>query len=72
MLPTVSPAYISRGTTTLTELPPPLLARLNYVNSFPASAISYGIDTLAPELLGGAPDFAVSGPNVGSKLGLHE
>ncbi|KAE9400878.1 sure-like protein, partial [Gymnopus androsaceus JB14] len=42
--------------------------RLNYVNSFPASAISYGIDTLAPELLGGAPDFAVSGPNVGNNL----
>jgi len=37
--------------------------RLNYVNSYPATAMSYGIRTLAPQFFGGAPDFAVSGPN---------
>lgn len=39
--------------------------RLNYVNSYPATAMSYGIQTLAPEFFGGAPDLAVSGFNVG-------
>ncbi|KAJ3879285.1 sure-like protein [Lentinula edodes] len=41
--------------------------RLNYVNSFPVDAINFGINTLAPELLGGAPDFVVSGPNTTSR-----
>ncbi|KAJ4464744.1 survival protein sure-like phosphatase/nucleotidase [Lentinula edodes] len=44
--------------------------RLNYVNSFPVDAINFGINTLAPELLGGAPDFVVSGPNVGNNLAV--
>jgi len=43
--------------------------RLNYVDSFPVTAIKNGIK-LAPSLLGGAPDLIVSGPNVGSNLGL--
>ncbi|KAJ3715712.1 survival protein sure-like phosphatase/nucleotidase [Lentinula raphanica] len=42
--------------------------RLNYVNSFPVDAVNYGINTLAPELFGGPPDFVVSGPNVGNNL----
>ncbi|KAJ3800134.1 sure-like protein [Lentinula aff. detonsa] len=42
--------------------------RLNYVNSFPVDAVNFGINTLAPELLGGPPDFVVSGPNVGNNL----
>jgi len=46
--------------------------RLNYVNSYPATAMSYGIRTLAPQFFGGAPDFAVSGPNtVGRNKALY-
>ncbi|KAJ8472946.1 hypothetical protein ONZ51_g8184 [Trametes cubensis] len=40
---------------------------LNYVNSFPVDAVRFGIQTLAPEFYGSAPDFVVSGPNVGSE-----
>ncbi|OBZ74910.1 Acid phosphatase [Grifola frondosa] len=43
--------------------------RLNYVNSFPVDAVRFGIQTLAPEFFGSAPDFVVSGPNVGNNLG---
>ncbi|KAK0704517.1 survival protein sure-likephosphatase/nucleotidase-like protein [Lasiosphaeris hirsuta] len=46
--------------------------RLHWVNSFPVTAMRYGIDTLAPPFWGGAgPDLAVSGPNVGSNLFLQ-
>lgn len=41
-----------------------------YVNSFPATAMQYGINTFAPQQLGGKPDLAVTGPNVGGNLGL--
>lgn len=30
-------------------------------------AVRFGIQTLAPEFFGSAPDFIVSGPNVGSQ-----
>jgi len=44
---------------------------LNYVNGFPVDAVRYGIQTLAPEFFSGSgPDFVVSGPNVGSNLGI--
>lgn len=43
-------------------------ARLNYVNSFPVDAVRFGIQTLSPKFFGGAPDFVVSGPNVGSQF----
>lgn len=39
--------------------------QFNYVNSYPATAMEYGIETLAPGYFGGAPDLAVTGPNVG-------
>lgn len=43
--------------------------RLNWVNSFPVSAMRYGIDTIAPQLWNGAaPELAVAGPNVGSNV----
>ncbi|KAG8526391.1 uncharacterized protein KY384_000385 [Bacidia gigantensis] len=43
---------------------------LNYVNSFPVTAMKYGIKTLAPKLFnGGAVDVAVTGPNVGVNTG---
>ncbi|KAI0370897.1 sure-like protein [Pilatotrama ljubarskyi] len=42
---------------------------LNYVNSFPVDAVRFGIQTLAPQFFGSAPDFVVSGPNVGNNLG---
>ncbi|RDW80249.1 hypothetical protein BP6252_04887 [Coleophoma cylindrospora] len=45
--------------------------RLNYVNSYPATAMEYGINTLAPTFFGGAPDFAVTGVNVGVNLGIQ-
>lgn len=41
-------------------------ANINYVNSYPATAIEYGIDTFAPKIFGKKPDLAVAGPNVGS------
>ncbi|KAI0632825.1 sure-like protein [Trametes polyzona] len=45
--------------------------RLNYVNGYPVDAARYGIQTLAPKYFDGAkPDFVVSGPNVGTNLGL--
>ncbi|QRV90009.1 hypothetical protein RhiJN_18027 [Ceratobasidium sp. AG-Ba] len=44
--------------------------RLNYVNSYPVTAVKYGIATLAPKFFGGAPDLVVTGPNVGTNLGL--
>ncbi|KDN48658.1 hypothetical protein RSAG8_02645, partial [Rhizoctonia solani AG-8 WAC10335] len=44
--------------------------RLNYVNSYPVTAIKYGIATLAPKFFGGSPDIVVTGPNVGNNLGV--
>ncbi|PBP28115.1 5'/3'-nucleotidase SurE family protein [Diplocarpon rosae] len=44
---------------------------LNYVNAFPVTAMSYGITTLSPKIFGGPPDFAVSGPNVGSNFDIQ-
>ncbi|CAG7850618.1 SubName: Full=Related to acid phosphatase {ECO:0000313/EMBL:CCA72173.1} [Serendipita indica DSM 11827] len=41
-----------------------------YVNSFPATAMKYGIEEFAPKVFGGKPDFAVTGVNVGDNLGL--
>ncbi|KAM3511621.1 hypothetical protein MY11210_004705 [Beauveria gryllotalpidicola] len=44
---------------------------LNWVNSFPVTALKYGIDTFGPQLWdGAAPELAVVGPNVGSNLWL--
>ncbi|KAJ5885533.1 hypothetical protein N7495_010043 [Penicillium taxi] len=45
--------------------------RLNYVNSYPATSMAYGINTTGPEFFDGAPDLAVTGPNVGSNIGLE-
>ena len=45
--------------------------RLNWVNSYPVTAIRYGIDTISPPFWNGqAPELAVSGPNAGSNVGL--
>jgi len=44
--------------------------QMQYVNSYPVTAVSYGIQTLAPRFFQGVPDIAVTGPNVGSNLGL--
>ncbi|KAL2127291.1 hypothetical protein VTI74DRAFT_10959 [Chaetomium olivicolor] len=45
--------------------------RLNWVNSFPVTAMRYGIDTIGPQLWNGeSAELAVSGPNVGSNLYL--
>jgi 5'/3'-nucleotidase SurE len=42
---------------------------LNWVNSFPVTAMKYGIDTFGPALWNGsAPEFAVAGPNVGTNV----
>ena len=40
------------------------------MNSYPVTAMKYGAQKLAPKYFGGAPDLVVSGPNVGSNLGL--
>ncbi|KAG4031965.1 hypothetical protein MFRU_008g03150 [Monilinia fructicola] len=44
--------------------------QFNYVNSYPATAMEYGVVTLAPGYFGGAPDLAVTGPNVGVNTGV--
>ncbi|KAM0258722.1 hypothetical protein ACHAQJ_003731 [Trichoderma viride] len=42
---------------------------LNWVNSFPVTAMKYGISTFGPQLWNGsAPEFAVAGPNVGTNV----
>jgi 5'-nucleotidase len=38
-----------------------------YVNSFPATAMKYGIDTFFPNQFDCKPDIAVTGVNVGCK-----
>lgn len=42
----------------------------NWVNSYPLTSMRYGIDNFSPIIFNGAPDLAVSGPNVGSNLGV--
>ncbi|CAG7962054.1 unnamed protein product [Penicillium nalgiovense] len=44
--------------------------RLGYVNSYPVTAIQYGIETSGPKFFNGAPDLAVTGPNVGSNIDI--
>jgi len=44
--------------------------RLNYVNSFLATSVAYGLSPLATKIFGQAPDLVLAGPNVGSNLGL--
>ncbi|EME42595.1 hypothetical protein DOTSEDRAFT_46102 [Dothistroma septosporum NZE10] len=43
--------------------------RLNYVNSYPVTAMRYGIQNLSSLVFGGPPDIAVAGPNAGNNLG---
>lgn len=46
--------------------------RLNWVNSFPVTAMRFGIELTGPQLWNGeAPELAVTGPNVGSNLFLQ-
>ncbi|KAF2646933.1 acid phosphatase precursor [Massarina eburnea CBS 473.64] len=46
--------------------------RLNYVNSFPVTSMKNGIDVTAPALWSGeTPELAVTGPNVGSNVGIQ-
>jgi 5'/3'-nucleotidase SurE len=47
--------------------------RLNYVNSYPVTSIKFGIDTVAPKIFGAGvkPELAVTGPNVGSNIGIQ-
>ncbi|KAJ5633448.1 hypothetical protein N7490_009787 [Penicillium lividum] len=46
--------------------------RLNYVNSYPATSMKYGINSIGPAHFdGAAPDLAVTGPNVGNNIGLE-
>ncbi|KAF1929995.1 acid phosphatase precursor [Didymella exigua CBS 183.55] len=46
--------------------------RLNYVNSYPVTAIKTGISTSAPKLWNGAaPELALTGPNVGSNVDVQ-
>ncbi|KAH8700741.1 acid phosphatase precursor [Talaromyces proteolyticus] len=44
--------------------------RFNYVNSYPATSIQYGIQNLSTKFFDGVPDLAVTGPNVGNNLAL--
>ncbi|KAI5865503.1 survival protein sure-likephosphatase/nucleotidase-like protein [Durotheca rogersii] len=46
--------------------------RLNWVNSFPVTAVKYGLSTFGPQVWGDeeGPDLVVTGPNVGSNVWL--
>ncbi|KAG8901692.1 hypothetical protein FRB99_005164 [Tulasnella sp. 403] len=45
--------------------------RLNYVNSFPVTAIKYGLNDLTKKFWNGSPpDIVVAGPNVGDNRGI--
>ncbi|KAG8859294.1 hypothetical protein FRB96_004509 [Tulasnella sp. 330] len=46
--------------------------RLNYVASFPVTAMRHGLQNLALPILGCNPDIVVSGPNVGSNIGSKD
>ncbi|OJD33366.1 acid phosphatase [Diplodia corticola] len=47
-------------------------ARLNWVNSYPVTAIRYGISDFAPQFFDNQPpELAVTGPNVGSNLDIQ-
>ena len=43
--------------------------RFNYVNSYPATSVRYGLETSKP-FFNGYPDLVVTGPNVGSNLDI--
>ncbi|KAF1350198.1 5'/3'-nucleotidase sure family protein [Delphinella strobiligena] len=58
--PSDSPAYGHNSTK----------ERLNYVNSYPVTAMKYGVQNLSTTYFDGLPDLLVSGPNVGSNLGI--
>lgn len=45
---------------------------MNYVNSYPVTAIKTGISVTAPKLWNGAaPELALTGPNVGSNVAIQ-
>ncbi|KAF2157098.1 5'/3'-nucleotidase sure family protein [Myriangium duriaei CBS 260.36] len=45
--------------------------KLNYINSFPATSMHYGIQSLGPKHFNGSlPDIALSGFNVGENTGM--
>ncbi|KAH6906544.1 sure-like protein [Coprinopsis sp. MPI-PUGE-AT-0042] len=48
----------------------PKNSRLNYVNSFPVDAAREGITGAGPVIWGTGPDLVISGPNVGTNMGL--
>lgn len=46
--------------------------RFNYINSYPVTAMKYGVQNLSQTIFSGCPpDLVVSGPNVGSNLGIQ-
>lgn len=57
--PADSPAIGSNGTQ----------PRFNYVNSFPVTAMKYGVQNLSTTF--GTTDLVVSGPNVGANIGIQ-
>lgn len=42
--------------------------RFNYVNSYPVTAVRYGIQNLSQTIFGGPADIAVTGFNVGGEI----
>ena len=59
-IPSGAPAYAPNATD----------SAIYYVNSLPATAMEYGIEKFAPVVFNSAPDLAITGPNVGSNLGI--
>lgn len=50
--------------------PTTIAADQYYLNGSPVDAVLYGIDILAVDKWGQAPDLVIAGPNVGNNLGL--
>ena len=46
------------------------MPRFNYVNSFPVTAMKFGLQNLSTTIFGDRPDIALAGPNVGANLGI--
>ncbi|RZV58177.1 MAG: 5'/3'-nucleotidase SurE, partial [Pseudomonadales bacterium] len=61
---------VAAGSPGVGAAPAPFPAQQYYVDGSPADAVLHGIDVLAPQIFGGAPDLVISGPNEGNNLGL--
>nr|WHW29716.1 putative 5'/3'-nucleotidase SurE [uncultured bacterium] len=73
IFPTSEPSEegsVAAGSAGVGPAPAPFPAQQYYVDGSPSDAVLHGIDVLAPQIFGAAPDLVISGPNEGNNLGL--